>query len=124
MRLIRVLCGPALVYAGVMHFLRPGFYRPMMPAWLPAHDELIFVSGVTEVVAGAALICPDRRVRRAGGVLGILTLIGVFPANVEMATHSDRFPNIPPAALWARLPLQAVMLAWVVAAMRPSQRSN
>jgi len=107
-----------------MHFLRPGFYRPMMPAWLPAHDELIFVSGVTEVVAGAALICPDRRVRRAGGVLAILTLIGVFPANVEMATHADRFPNIPPAALWARLPLQAVMLAWVVAAMRPSQGSN
>jgi uncharacterized membrane protein len=122
MRLIRVLCGPALVYAGIMHFVRPWFYKPMMPAWLPAHDELIFASGVTEVVAGAALICPDRRVRRAGGVLAILTLIGVFPANVEMATHPERFPKIPPAALWARLPLQAVMLAWVVAAMRPSRR--
>ena len=92
MRLIRFLCGPALVYAGAMHFIRPWFYKPMMPAWLPAHDELIVASGVTEVVAGAALICPER------------------------------VPKIPPAALWARLPLQAVMLAWVVAAMRPPRR--
>ena len=54
MRLIRFLCGPALVYAGAMHFIRPWFYKPMMPAWLPAHDELIVASGVTEIVAGAA----------------------------------------------------------------------
>ena len=123
MRLIRFLCGPALIYAGAMHFLRPWFYRPMMPEWLPAHDELIFISGVTEVVAGAALICPDARVRRGGGILAILTLIGVFPANIEMATHPERFPKIPKQALWAQLPLQAVLLSWVVAAMRRPERS-
>ncbi len=123
MRLIRFLCGPAFIYAGLMHFIRPWLYRPMMPAWLPAHDQLIFASGVCEVAAGAALICPERRVRRAGGLLAILTLIGVFPANVEMATHPESFQKIPPAALWARLPLQAVLVAWVVAAMRPPRRS-
>ena len=38
MRIVRALCGPLFVFAGVMHFLRPDLYRPMMPPWLPAHD--------------------------------------------------------------------------------------
>ncbi|MFM9127065.1 MAG: hypothetical protein ACKOTA_05825 [Solirubrobacterales bacterium] len=29
MRLIRALCGPLFVFAGVMHFLRPDLYRPI-----------------------------------------------------------------------------------------------
>ncbi|MSX02247.1 MAG: hypothetical protein F2813_03695 [Actinobacteria bacterium] len=122
MRLIRLLCGPFLIFAGAMHFVRPGFYRPMMPKWLPAHDPLIYASGVAEIAAGAALACPDPRIRRAGGVLAVLTLLGVFPANVEMALNADRFPGIPRPALYARLPFQLVFLAWVFAAMKPSKR--
>ncbi len=122
MRLVRALCGPFFVFAGAMHFVRPGFYRPIMPEVLPAHDELIYASGATEIVAGLALICPDGRVRRGGGLLAILTLIGVFPANLNMALNADRFPDLPRPALWARLPFQLVFLAWVLAAMKPAQR--
>ena len=43
----------------------------------------------------------------------------VFPANVWMARHPERY-QVPGgrAALYARLPLQAVFIAWVRAAMR------
>lgn len=119
MRLIRALCGPLFVFAGVMHFLRPDLYRPMMPAWLPAHDELIYASGVTEVAGGLAIACPQPRVRRIGGVILLLTLAGVFPANVQMAIDHERFRQIPREALYARLPFQLVFVAWVLAAMKP-----
>jgi uncharacterized membrane protein len=29
-----------------------------------------------------------------------------------MALHTELYPDIPPAVLWARLPLQAVFIAW------------
>ncbi len=60
--------------------------------------------------------------RRGGGLLAILTLIGVFPANLKMALNANRFPDVPRPALWARLPFQLVFVAWVLAAMKPAQR--
>jgi uncharacterized membrane protein len=41
------------------------------------------------------------------------TLVAVFPANVNMALHAERFAPIPAPLLWMRLPLQALLVAWV-----------
>jgi uncharacterized membrane protein len=124
MRVIRSLCGPFLVLAGLMHFISPGFYLRIMPRWLPRHDELVAASGVAEIAGGLALTCPDPRVRRAGGWFSIATLIAVFPANVNMALNAEDFAAVPgaPASLYARLPFQLVFIAWVRAAMRPPAR--
>ena len=43
-------------------------------------------------------------------MLGIATLVAVFPANLHMALHTERYRKIPPWALYARLPLQGVMI--------------
>jgi len=114
-RVLRRLCGPFFVFAGAMHFLRPRFYLAIMPPWLPRHRELVVASGVAEIAGGLALMTPARR--PAGWWL-IATLLGVFPANVHMALHPEDFPNLPRTALYARLPFQAVFVAWVRHAMR------
>jgi uncharacterized membrane protein len=31
---------------------------------------------------------------------------------VQMALHPDTFPEFSPRALWLRLPIQAVLVAW------------
>jgi uncharacterized membrane protein len=107
----RIFSGPGLVLAGLNHFAMPRTYAAIMPDYLPAHGELVCASGVAEVAAGAATMHP--RTRRAGGVLGIATLLAVFPANVHMALHPERYSRIPRWALLARLPLQGVMIYWV-----------
>ncbi len=59
------------------------------------------------------------RVPAGGGSWwSIVTLIAVFPANVHMALHPDRYRRIPGGrpSLIARLPLQALMIAWAWAA--------
>ena len=61
------------------------------------------------------------RTRRAGGWWLIATLIGIFPANVNMAINSGRFHRIPAWLLWVRLPLQALLIAW---AWRAAVRSD
>lgn len=110
-RLARLFSGPVMIAAGINHFVMPRAYERIMPRRLPAHRELVYASGVAEIVSAAATLHPATR--RAGGWALIATLLGVFPANVEMALHPQRFGRIPPWALWARLPLQAVMVWWV-----------
>ena len=58
------------------------------------------------------LLVPAMRRWAAWGLVALL--IAVFPANVNMAVHRlsfGRYP-VPSWALWARLPLQAVLIAW------------
>jgi uncharacterized membrane protein len=110
MRLIS-LYGMAVLYiaAGVWHFVRPQFYLPIVPPYLPAHKALVFWSGVAEVLLGVALLVPQVRTYAAWGIIALL--IAVFPANVYMAT-GEPFQTISPWVRWGRLPLQAVLIWW------------
>jgi uncharacterized membrane protein len=115
-RLLTRAAGPTFVVAGALHFLKPRWYRAIMPDWLPAHRGLVYASGAAEVAGGLGLLAPDPRVRRWAGRWLVATLIAVFPANVHMALNPERFARIPEAALWARLPFQGVFVAWVLRA--------
>jgi uncharacterized membrane protein len=107
----RAALGATFVATGALHFLRPRVYEAIMPRYLPAHRELVYASGVAEMAGGAAVLSA-RSARPAGWFL-IATLVAIFPANVEMAVHAERFRRIPEPLLWARLPLQAVIVGWV-----------
>ena len=106
----RLALGLTFIAAGVLHFVRPRMYEAIMPDYLPAHRELVYASGVAEIAGGAGVLHPTTR--RAAGWWLIATLVAIFPANVEMAVHAERFTQFRPAVLWARLPLQAVLIAW------------
>jgi uncharacterized membrane protein len=107
----RAVLGATFLTTGVLHFLRPRIYEAIMPRYLPAHRELVYASGVAEMVGGAGVLLP-RTTRPAGWWL-IATLVAIFPANVEMALHAERFERIPRPLLWTRLPLQGALIAWV-----------
>lgn len=105
------LLGALFIVAGLNHFLQPRFYRAMMPDYLPAHDELVAASGYAEVGLGAMAWFPSLRGATRWGLLALL--VAVFPANLHMALHVERYPRVPPALLWLRLPLQPALMAWV-----------
>ncbi len=112
--------GPFFIFAGILHFVIPKTYESAMPDYVPAHREMVYVSGVAEIAGGALMLHP--RTRRAGMILSILTLVGVYPANVHMAIESDKFAKRVPGgktSLYARLPFQAVFIYW---AWRAGQR--
>jgi uncharacterized membrane protein len=104
--------------AGALHFLRPGMYEEIMPDYVPAHRELVLASGGAEI-AGALGVIPQRT-RRLAGLWLAATLVAVFPANVHMALHPDRYPGLSPALLWGRLALQPLAIWWALAATRPT----
>jgi uncharacterized membrane protein len=116
--MLRRLAGPLFVLAGLLHFVRPKIYARIVPPYLPAPTALVYASGVAEIAGGVGLLVP--RWRRAGGWWTIATLLAVFPANIHMALHPEEYPKVPGgrASLYARLPFQAVFVAWVRSAMR------
>lgn len=107
----------AFIAAGANHFVNPDFYLQMMPAYLPAHRELVAVSGVLEILGGVAVLIP--RVRRIAGWGLVALLLAVFPANLHMALNPELFPDFSRAALYGRLPFQAIFIAWALWATRP-----
>ena len=101
------------VFAGVMHFVRPDVYLPMMPPYLPWPGPLVFLSGVAEVALGLAILVPRLRPVAAWGI--ILLLIAVFPANIHIALNNvPLFGNPEGAGIWnwVRLPMQGVLALW------------
>ena len=114
---LRRLAGPFFIAAGAMHFIKPAPYRAIMPPYVPAPDAMVALSGVAEAAGGAGLLVPATR-RWAGWWL-VATLIAIFPANLHMALHPERYARHVPggrAGLYARLPFQAAFIAWVLAA--------
>lgn len=107
----RLLLGGAFLTSGTLHFARPRVFEAIVPDYLPAHRKLVYASGVAELVGGAGVL--TERARRPAAWWLILTLVAVFPANVEMAVHAERFRRFPAPLLWARLPLQGALIAWV-----------
>ena len=104
------LLSVVFIAAGLLHFLRPESYEQIMPGYLPAHRELVLISGAAEIAGGVGVAFSQTR--RAAGVGLIALLIAVFPANANMAINSDQFRSISPALLWARLPLQGLLIWW------------
>jgi len=108
--LTRFLFGTLFVLAGLNHFRNPSFYVGIMPPYLPWHVELVYISGVAEIVLGMMLLFPRWTVLAAWGLIALL--IAVFPANIHMTMHSELYPSISLTALWVRLVIQGVLIAW------------
>jgi uncharacterized membrane protein len=111
----RLLAGFFLL-AGTMHFVRPPAYRAIMPPYVPRHREAVIVSGLAEIAGGAAVIPAATRPLARWWLIALLAAI--FPANLHMAVNPEQIrgldlDRIPRWALWARLPLQPLMMWWV-----------
>ena len=110
---MRYLASGFWILAGVMHFVIPRQYESIVPASLQKwRKEIVVASGIAEIAGGALIL--NESTRKTGRWWSLATLAAVYPANIEMALRSDRYPQIPTPALWARLPLQFVFgwLTW------------
>lgn len=107
--------------SGTLHLLRPGTFTPLIPRALPRPTEIVYASGVAELVCAAGLV---TRARWAGPASAAL-LLAILPGNVQMAvdvTAAARQRPTPArvafaAACWLRIPLQ---LPLIRAALRPT----
>lgn len=112
MTLARAAFGGFFIVTGILHLVIPGYFVAAVPPYLPAPAALVALSGVAEIAGGVGMLL--RRWRAAAGIGLMLLLIAVFPANVEMLRQARARDASAwyQAALWIRLPVQALLI-WI-----------
>lgn len=102
------------VFAGVSHFLHFAAYLKMVPPYVPWPRAMVYLSGAAEIVGGSALLARRFRPMAAVGLLALL--VAVFPANIHMAVDHVQVTStpIPNWLLWARLPVQLLLVWWLL----------
>lgn len=106
----QTLLAVLFIIAGIIHFVKPKFYLKIMPDYIPLHKEMVFLSGITEVVSGFLLLFPS--LQHWGALLIILQLIAFFPVHIHMFFDKKKAMGLPDWGLWVRLALQFVMIYW------------
>jgi uncharacterized membrane protein len=98
----------AFTVSGVVHLARPSIFTSIVPRFLPLPTELVYGSGVGELVCAVGLW---RRARWAGIAAAVLLLI-IWPANLQDAITAQQGHDLTSKVLeWVRFPLQ-IPLIW------------
>ncbi len=96
--------------SGVLHFALPNPYESIVPGWIGHERAVVHASGLVELACAGLLA--NRSTRRSGAWLTLLTLVGVYPANIQMALDAGVPGDVAGWAAWLRLPLQFPLFAW------------
>ena len=105
--------GLLFLFTASGHFVQTEAMASMLPPWVPARIELVYLTGFLEIAIALGFMLPAHRSH--AGWLAAAVLVAFFPANVYAA-----FEHVPmgghawgPVYLWIRAPLQLAILAWV-----------
>ena len=96
------------IYTGLLHFTNTNWFLQIVPPYLPIKLELVYLSGLFEVILGIMLIVPSLRYYAGWGL--ILLLIAVYPANIYLAQTNGAAMNTSALVAWGRLPFQFLFI--------------
>ena len=103
------LMGLFYIQIGIKHFTNVDWFMQIMPPYMPFHKELVYLSGIFEILFGVMLLFKKTRFLTGWGL--ILLLIAVFPANIYLAQTNGAAMGTSAVIAWGRLPFQAVFIS-------------
>jgi uncharacterized membrane protein len=109
--------GAALIVAGTGHLtVQREEFQAQVPNWFPAdEDVVVVVSGIVELLLGAALIVAGRRRAPVVGVVAAGFFIAVFPGNIaQFVEGTTAFGLDTDAKRFVRLFFQPVLILWAL----------
>ena len=111
----RIAMAIMLVFTAIGHFAFTKGMTMMLPDFIPFKTEVIYLTGVIEIIAAIGLLIPGLRVWTGWAL--ILFFILLLPGNIKAAIdHIDyqkaTFDGKGPAYLWFRIPLQILFIVW------------
>lgn len=105
-----------LLFTAMGHFVYREGMAMMVPEYVPAKKQLVYLTGVMEIMFAAGLCIPDTR--RLTADLLILFFLLVLPANINAAQKSVDYQKADyqgrgAGYLWLRIPMQVFFIIWV-----------
>jgi len=111
----RIILGALVFGAGIGHFANAEAFLAQVPPWMPAPESVVAISGVVELILGAALILSPQRYRYAIGWIVAGFFVVIFPGNIaQFTTGTDAFGLDSDAARFVRLLFQPVLVVWAL----------
>ena len=110
-RIPLVIVALFFIIGGIAHFVMAEFFIMMMPDYLAYHKVLVIISGVFEILGAIGLLIPKTRLLAGYGLM--ILIVAVYPANINMALHPEKYKDIPAFLLYLRLPVQLLFI-WFV----------
>ena len=100
----------AFTVSGPIHFASPASFTSIVPHFLPLRTELVYVSGLAEIICAIGL----WRRRRWAGLASAVLLVAVWPANLQDAISAQQGNHLTSQVLdWVRFAFQ-IPLIWIV----------
>ncbi|EKF55149.1 membrane protein [Galbibacter marinus] len=111
----RIALSAMLVFTAIGHFIFTKGMSLMMPDGIPYREEVIYFTGILELVIAVDLLLENYSVVSAWVLIVFLLL--VLPANIyacvkELDYQNATFDGNGLAYLWFRIPLQLFFIAW------------
>lgn len=112
------------ISGSIAHFVFVDFFVMAMPDYLSYHKELVIISGIFEFLGGIGILLPQTRILAGYGLIALV--VAVYPANINMALHPEKYPDISELFLYIRLPFQFLFVWFIWQAIAPErlQRKN
>ena len=110
------------ITGGISHFVVTDSFVMAMPDYLGYHKELVIISGVFEILGGIGILVPQTRLFAGYGLIALI--IAVYPANINMALHPEKYKEFSELFLYIRLPFQFLFVWFVWRAITPERLKN
>lgn len=110
-----IAMGVMYLMAAVGHFMYQEGMQLMIPHWMPFKKTIVLLTGIYEVLLGAAFLYPNKR--KAAAKISIAYLLITLPFNIYAAYHHVNYQAADYSGeglvyLWFRVPLQIFWIGW------------
>ena len=111
----RIAMSVMLVFTAIAHFAFTKGMAMMIPNFIPFKKEIVYLTGIVEIIAAVGLITPQFKLLTAWLLILFFTLL--LPANINAAIkrinyQKGSFDGSGLKYLWFRVPLQILFIVW------------
>jgi uncharacterized membrane protein len=108
----RVSLAIMLIVTGIAHFTRTDLMVEMMPEFLPLKKEIVYMTGILELLAVIGLLV--GRLSRITAILLIIFFVAVLPANIVGGIKQVNLGGMENGIMYLlfRVPMQILFIFW------------
>lgn len=101
-----------LIVTGISHFTSTDLMVEMMPEFMPAKREIVYFTGICELLAVVGLLWD--KTAKLTAVMLIIFFLAVLPANIAGSIKQVQFGGMENGAMYLlfRIPLQILFIFW------------
>lgn len=111
----KIALAATLLFTSLGHLIYTKGMVLMLPDFIPLKKEIIYVTGLLEVMGAFGLFIPS--LSRLTGMLLIVFFILILPTNIyasmrHLNYETATFDGKGPGYLWFRIPFQLLLIGW------------